>query len=105
MTTMGPSWHHPISTKTARLTLAGDELDFCLRSPRVGEDDLPTHLAARLNRLTRDARTSLSELGVTTLHLAFGLLRWYESSDSQVELRALDAPAGPARPPERSRSG
>ncbi len=25
---------------------------------------------------------------MTTLHLAFGMLRWYESPDSQVELRA-----------------
>jgi Protein of unknown function (DUF4011) len=71
----------------------GDDLARCLRSPRLGEIDLLTDLtdkalAARLNRLARDARTSLSELGVTTLHLAFGLLRWYEAPDSQVELRA-----------------
>jgi Protein of unknown function (DUF4011) len=72
---------------------SGDELAHCLRSPRLGEDDLLTDpadkaLATRLNHLARDARTSLSELGVTTLHLAFGLLRWYESPDSQVKLRA-----------------
>ena len=71
----------------------GDELARCLRSPRLGEDDLLTDLAdktlaARLNRLARDARTSLSELGVTTLHLAFGQLHWFESPDSPIELRA-----------------
>jgi very-short-patch-repair endonuclease len=70
-----------------------DDLARCLRSPRLREGDLlcdmaDKALATRLNRMALDARTSITEMGVTTLHVSFGLLRWYESPTSQVVLSA-----------------
>jgi very-short-patch-repair endonuclease len=70
-----------------------DILEKCRRSPRLRHDhlltDLPDRqLAGRLNRLALNSRESLTEQGVATLYLAFGLLRWFESPDSQVEIRS-----------------
>src|SRR5262249_9579697 len=45
-------------------------------------------LAARLTRLALNARESLTEQGVTILYVAFGFLCWFESPDSQVEIRS-----------------
>ena len=41
-------------------------------------------LNSRLARITADARLSEQETGLSTLFLAFGFLRWYESNDSDV---------------------
>jgi very-short-patch-repair endonuclease len=70
-----------------------DVLEHCRRSPRLRPGhlltDLPDRLlAARLTRLSLNAHESLTEQGVAILYVAFGFLRWYESSDSQVELRS-----------------
>ncbi|MBX9787609.1 MAG: DUF4011 domain-containing protein [Pirellulales bacterium] len=45
-------------------------------------------LATRLSRLSLNAKTSLSEQGINILYLAFGLLHWYESPDSDVCLQS-----------------
>jgi very-short-patch-repair endonuclease len=68
-------------------------LDLCRRSPRLRDDhlltDLPDRrLAARLTRLALTSRESLTEQGVAILYVAFGFLRWFESPDSQVGIRA-----------------
>jgi len=41
-------------------------------------------LDSRLARIASDARLSEQETGLSTLFLAFGFLRWYESNDSDV---------------------
>jgi len=41
-------------------------------------------LDSRLARIVADARLSEQETGLSTLFLAFGFLRWYESNDSDV---------------------
>ncbi len=68
-------------------------LERCLASPNLLEEHLLTdmpdrHLARRLTRLHLAARASLDEQGVVTLHVAFGFLRWFEETNSQVELRS-----------------
>ena len=45
-------------------------------------------LQARLLATFHAARTSIEEQGVNTLHLALGMLNWYESDSSPKELRA-----------------
>jgi very-short-patch-repair endonuclease len=70
-----------------------DILDRCRHSPRLRPGhlltDLPDRmLAARLTRLALNAHESLTEQGVAILYVAFGFLRWYESPDSQVEIRS-----------------
>ena len=67
------------------------EFEQCLESRRLAEEHVLTQtadrpLGTRLNRLSLNAKTSLDEQGVNTLYLAFGLLRWYESIDSDVAL-------------------
>jgi very-short-patch-repair endonuclease len=79
---------------TAPEPLTGQEvLERCRRSPRLRADHLLTDfedrmLAARLIRLALNARESLTEQGVAILYIAFGFLRWFESPDSQVEIRS-----------------
>ena len=41
-------------------------------------------LDSRLARIVADARLSEQETGLSTLFLAFGFMRWYESNDSDV---------------------
>lgn len=70
-----------------------DVLERCRCSPRLRADHLLTELpdkrlAAKLTRLALSARDSLTEQGVTTLFVALGFLRWYESADSQTEYRS-----------------
>jgi hypothetical protein len=70
-----------------------DVLHNCLHSPRLRPDHLLTdltdsRLAARLTRLALNSHESLTEQGVATLYVAFGFLRWFESSSSQVEVRS-----------------
>jgi len=72
---------------------AWDDLQRCRLSPRLRPDhlltDLPDkQLAKRLARLALNARESLTEQGVTTLYVAFGFLRWFESPDSRQEIRS-----------------
>ena len=70
-----------------------DILEQCRRSPRLRHNhlltDLPDRqLAGRLTRLDLNSRESQTEQGVATLYIAFGFLRWFESPDSQVEIRS-----------------
>src|SRR5262249_35710027 len=72
---------------------AADELKRCLESPRLRDADLLTdlpddRLRQRLTRLALGARESLSEQGVATLYVCFGFLRWFESPDSDAEIRS-----------------
>ncbi len=67
----------------------------------AGTPLVDTALGNKLKRLDLAARTSLSEQGVNTLFLAFGMLRWYESPQSDLPIFAplvllpvsLDKPA------------
>jgi len=68
-------------------------LDLCLRSQRLKADDLLTdqtdrQLAARLLRLKRTSDEAQTDHGVTTLFAAFGFLKWFESPDSEEEIRS-----------------
>src|SRR5262245_51916247 len=70
-----------------------DVLHQCLHSSQLRPDHLLTdltdsRLAARLTRLALNSHESLTEQGVTTLYVAFGFLRWFEASSSQVEVRS-----------------
>lgn len=49
---------------------------------------LPDALERKTSALREDARIAEQELGLSTLHAAFGFLEWMESSDSQVTLFA-----------------
>ncbi len=67
------------------------DLRQCLESPRLEDGHILTDLAdktlkARLGRMALNARTSMTEQGVPTLYLSFGLLKWFESPDSRVEI-------------------
>ena len=64
-----------------------DSIALCLASPRLRRDHVLTsltddQLSARMKRLELNSREAESELGVNTLYVAFGTLRWYESEDS-----------------------
>jgi very-short-patch-repair endonuclease len=79
--------------KEAKQETGPNVLDQCLHSPRLRSSHLLTEmtdrqLAARLARFALNSRESLTEQGVTTLYVAFGFLRWFESPDSQVEIRS-----------------
>jgi very-short-patch-repair endonuclease len=45
-------------------------------------------LEARLRKISADANSAVEETGTNLLHLAFGFLQWYESTDSQTPRRA-----------------
>jgi hypothetical protein len=67
--------------------------DLCLRSQRLKPTDLLTDqtdrlLAARLLRLKRTSDEAQIDHGVTTLFTAFGFLKWFESADSEEEVRS-----------------
>ena len=67
------------------------DIQTCMASPRLRPDHVLTELTdkllkSRLGRLNLNAKTSMTEQGVPTLHVAFGLLKWYESPDSQVQI-------------------
>ncbi|MBX6313303.1 MAG: DUF4011 domain-containing protein [Isosphaeraceae bacterium] len=69
------------------------DLQLCLKSPHLRDDHILTDLTdkqldARLGRLALNATTSMTEQGVPTLYLAFGLLKWFESLDSELDLFA-----------------
>ena len=71
----------------------GTDLQACIASPRLKAFDLLTEmtdkrLGGRLSRLSLNARTTLSEQGINSLFVAFGMLRWYESIDSEVAVRS-----------------
>lgn len=48
----------------------------------------PGELERRLRDLWRQAKATLEETGAITLYLAIGMLRWFESDQSEVERRA-----------------
>jgi hypothetical protein len=67
------------------------DINLCLESPRLRESHVLTDLTdkqlkSRLGRLALNAKTSMSEQGVPTLYVTFGLLKWFESPDSQVQI-------------------
>jgi hypothetical protein len=71
----------------------GDIRERCRHSAHFRPDHLLTDLsdsklAASLTRLARNSHESLTEQGVAVLNVAFGFLRWFESPDSQAELRS-----------------
>lgn len=76
---------------TELLSLLGEpEVDSTEPAGRHVDNKLQTSLdRATLNRRLlatfRHARTSIEEQGVNTLYLALGLLRWYESDNSELE--------------------
>ena len=66
-------------------------LDECLESDFLKDDHIISELTdrelnLRLRRLHLRAKESLSEQGVHSLFLGFGLLKWYESNDSEDAL-------------------
>ncbi|WP_437200834.1 DUF4011 domain-containing protein [Planctomicrobium sp. SH664] len=68
-------------------------LSECLTSPKLGAGDLLTQLGdraldRRLRTLDSHAHLSLSEQGVHCLYVAFGFLKWFESTDSEIEYYA-----------------
>ena len=73
--------------------LAQPEVESQEPAPRHVDNKLQTLLdKAALNRRLlgtfRHARSSIEEQGVNTLYLALGMLRWYESEDSELERSA-----------------
>ena len=67
------------------------DLRLCLESPYLSDDHVLTDLSdkqlkSRLARLALNAKTSMTEQGVPTLYVTFGLLKWFESPDSQVQI-------------------
>ena len=91
-------------------TRIADDFVACRDSGELTEADLLTRLsdkvlAVRLRRLGLNAQTALQEQGVHTLYLAFGLLRWYESNESDETLQAplLLVPVKLSRPSLDSR--
>ncbi|MBU6173101.1 MAG: DUF4011 domain-containing protein, partial [Planctomycetes bacterium] len=68
-------------------------MDDCLNSRRLGATDLLTALGDRaLDRRIRTldgyAKLSISEQGIHSLFLAFGFIKWFESADSDKEIRS-----------------
>lgn len=60
-------------------------------------------LQKRLYRLRADARTMISEQGINTLHITFGLLEWSEAQESDEGLEPLDPALCGLRQLRRSR--
>jgi hypothetical protein len=74
-------------------TVPGEKIDLemFLRSPRFRDGNVLTDLTdkqlkARLGRLALNAKTSMTEQGVPTLYVTFGLLKWFELPDSRVPI-------------------
>ena len=62
-------------------------LEQCLESRALSSNHLLNDLqdralGSRLNRMSLNARTSLSEQGVNVLFVAFGFLKWFEAEHS-----------------------
>jgi hypothetical protein len=75
------------------LTQPGDEGGNSGPAAKHTDTQLQTNLASarlqsRLIKTERDARTFVEEQGVNILYLALGMLRWYESENSQEPRRA-----------------
>jgi hypothetical protein len=67
------------------------DLSRCLESPRLRDNHILTDLSdkllrSRLGRIALNAKASMTEQGVPTLFMTFGLLKWFESPDRQVEM-------------------
>lgn len=84
-----PSLYDPeTESKTAGQRI---DLQSCRESPHLANDHVLTDLTdkqlkSRLGRLALNAKTSMTEQGVPTLYIAFGLLKWFESPDSEVQI-------------------
>lgn len=68
-------------------------LESCLASRRLRDTDLMTGMGdkaldRRLRTLEGHASLSMSEQGVHSLFVAFGFVKWFESADSEKELRS-----------------
>jgi len=55
-----------------------DEDEYVVEPGDISVDAKPADLQRRLRRIFDNARTTVEERGVTTLHLAFGVLNWEE---------------------------
>jgi len=53
--------------------------EYKIEAGDIGFDAKPQDLLRRLRRIFDNARTTVEERGVTTLHLSFGLLKWSDS--------------------------
>ena len=67
------------------------DLQLCLESTQLRDEHVLTDLTdkqlkSRLSRMSLNAKTSITEQGVPTLYITFGLLKWFESPDSQVQI-------------------
>src|SRR5437588_523957 len=83
----------PPTDADARPPVEPDFTDLCLRSDRLRPDHLLADVSdkllnTRLGRLELAAREAHAEQGVNVLYLAFGFLRWFESDDSDEEVRS-----------------
>ncbi len=76
-----PRAHELQATRGADDQLAAQRRAL-LERQRVLTEHAATDLDRRLNEIARQARTEVEESGASTLYLAIGLLRWYESDTS-----------------------
>ena len=85
----GSSQEKPVYSKglkSERITI-----EECLGSDNLEHNHILTDLTdkqlrTKLGRLAINAKSSLAEQGVPTLYLTFGLLKWFESPDSQIQI-------------------
>ncbi len=85
----------PFVDEAAKKELAewNPPLESCLESKRLRDTDLMTGLGdktidRRLRTLESHANLSMSEQGVHSLYVAFGFMKWFESANSDKELRS-----------------
>lgn len=57
-----------------------DNSDYRIEPGDIAFDAKPLDLLRRLRRIFDNARTTIEERGVTTLHLSFGVLKWADSA-------------------------
>jgi very-short-patch-repair endonuclease len=82
-----------IQTKEKESKDWNPSIDECLASQKLREDDLLTSIGDRaLDRKIRTldgyAKLSVSEQGIHSLFIAFGFIKWYESAESNKEIRS-----------------
>ncbi|MDX2038318.1 MAG: DUF4011 domain-containing protein [Isosphaeraceae bacterium] len=66
-----------------------DETPPPVRLPGTAWTDQPDDkLSSRLANLAKIARTAAAELGISTLHVAFGMVHWAESPESSILFNA-----------------
>jgi len=88
-----PSTYPTLFDDESETKAPGERIDLrrCLESPHLHDDHVLTDLTdkqlkSRLRRLSLNAKTSMTEQGVPTLYVTFGLLKWFELPDSQLQI-------------------